>query len=303
LSDTLHFCASFQFGNPDHFLELAQVAEESGWSEILLSDHIVHHEHIDSSYPYLEHGERMWKPETAWPDVWVATGMMAAVTKTLRFSQFVYVLPMRDPFSVAKAAGTAARLSNNRISMGIGLGWLREEFDLLGTPWPRRGRRADEMIEVMRKLWTGEFVEYHGEFFDFDRLIMSPGLEAPIPIIIGGNSPLSLRRAARLGDGWAPAYLTLPEIREGIETIERKRAEYGRAATPFSVYTGTAETSGLDGLQRLRDAGVTHVPAQPLAFFEGAKSIGIEHMLNPPLDAMRDALRRYGDEVIAKLGA
>ena len=303
MSDTLNFCASLQFGNPDHLLELAQLAEEYGWSEILLSDHIVHHEHINSKYPYLEHGERMWKPETAWPDVWVATGMMAAVTKRLRFSQFVYVLPMRDPFVVAKAAGTAARLSNDRVSMGIGLGWLREEFELLDTPWERRGRRTAEMIEVMRKLWTGEFVEHHGEFYDFDRLTMSPGLNRPIPIIIGGNSPLALRRAARLGDGWAPAYLSLAEVSEGIETIERQRAEHGRAGTPFSVYTATADASGLDGLRRLRDAGVTHVPAQPLAFFEGATSIDIERMLNPPLDAMRDALRRYGDEVIAKLGS
>ena len=298
----MQFCASLQFGNPDYLLELAQVAEEYGWSEVLLSDHIVHHEHIDSKYPYLEHGERMWEPETAWPDVWVATGMMAAVTKTLRFSQFVFVLPMRDPFVVAKAAGTAARLSNDRVSMGVGLGWLREEFELLGTPWERRGRRTDEMIEVMRKLWTGEFVEHHGEFYDFDRLTMSPGLKRPIPIIIGGNSPLALRRAARLGDGWAPAYLTLPEVETGIATLRKLRSEHGRADEPLSVYTATAEAGDLDGLRRMRDAGITHVPAQPLSFFEDSAEMEIERMLNPPLDAMRDALRRYGDEVIAKLG-
>ena len=159
------------------------------------------------------------------------------------------------------------------------------------------------MIEVMRKLWTGEFVEHHGEFYDFDRLTMSPGLNRPIPIVIGGNSPLALRRAARLGDGWAPAYLTLPEVEEGIATLQKLRSEHGRADQPFSVYTATEESGDLDGLRRMRDVGITHVPAQPLSFFEGSAEIDIERMLNPPLDAMRDALRRYGDEVIAKLGS
>ena len=103
----MKFCCTFSFIHPDHYLELAQLAEAHGWDSVLMSDHVVHPETIRSKYPYSSVGERAWTPETAWPDVWVATGMMAAVTTRLRFMQSVYVLPMRDPFSVAKALGTA----------------------------------------------------------------------------------------------------------------------------------------------------------------------------------------------------
>jgi probable F420-dependent oxidoreductase len=303
----MKFCLGLTFSNPDYFLELAPLAEAHGYDTVMLSDHLVHHEVIASKYPYTELGARAWTPQTAWPDVWVATGMMAAVTRRLRFLQNVYVLPMRDPFHVAKALGTAARLSGYRVGLGLGLGWLREEFELLGVDFHARGRRADEMIEVMRKLWTGELVEHRGEFFRFDRLSMSPAVGGPVPIIVGGISEAALRRAARLGDGWAPAYLTIDGVRQGVEQIRKLRRAYGRPDAPLAVYGSCTDAHGLDGYRRMEEAGVTHTGGAPWLLYgddgsAGAHGIDISRMLNPSLQRMRDGLRRFADDVIAKLG-
>jgi probable F420-dependent oxidoreductase len=301
----MKFCLSLTFTNPDYFLELAPLAESHGYDTVALSDHLVHHEKIRSQYPYAQPGDRAWSPQTAWPDVWVASGMMAAVTRTLRFMQNVYVLPMRDPFHVAKALGTAARLSGYRVSLGLGLGWLREEFELLGVDFRGRGRRADEMIEVMRKLWTGRLVEHRGEFFRFDRLSMSPAVEGPVPIIVGGISEAALRRAARLGDGWAPAYLTIDEVREGVARIRALRREHGWPDAPLAVYGSCSDAHGLDGYRRMEEAGVTHTGAAPWLLYGPEGPAGphdLARMMDPSLDRMRDGIRRFADDVIARLG-
>ena len=226
--------------------------------------------------------------------------MMAAVTERLNFIQSVYVLPMRDPFHVAKALGTVARLSGYRIGLGLGLGWLKEEFDLLGHDFGTRGRRADEMVEVMRKLWTGELVEHHGEFYDFERLSMSPGMQGPVPVVVGGNSAPALRRVARLADGWTPAFLGAAEIREGLATIRGLQQEYGRAGHALAVYASAPQTDDPVGYRELEDAGVTHVTTVPWMVSSGDPH-DLSSMMDPPLERMKDGLRRYADEVIAKL--
>src|SRR5207237_9456327 len=99
-----------------------------------------------------------------------------------------YGLPMRPPFAVAKMVATAAVLSQNRVALGVGMGWNAQEFDLMGQPFRQRGKRADEMLEVLAKLWAGGWVEHHGEFYDFDRVEMTPAPTAPIPVYVGGVS-------------------------------------------------------------------------------------------------------------------
>ena len=289
----MKFSLSTQFTNTADFLELAPLAEAHGYGEIVMGDHLVYHESIASKYPYGNSDERMWHRDTEWPDVWVASGMMAAVTRTIRFSQAVYVLPQRDPVLVAKAAGTAAFLSGGRISIGVGLGWTREEFELVGVPFERRGARTDEMIEVMRKLWTGEYVEHHGEFFEIPRMTMRPAVESGVPIVIGGISKPALRRAARLGDGWAPAYLSVEETKAGMAEIERMRAEAGRTG-PFTVHTACRDAFDLDGYRRMRDAGITHAATAPWVLHG-------HPLIDPDRDVVFDSVRRFADEVIAKL--
>ena len=296
----MNFCCQLSWVNPDHFLEIAPIAEDHGWDTIALSDHVVNPDRIEAKYPYNESGERMWDHESPWPDVWVATGMMAAVTTRLRFFQSVYVLPMREPFGVAKALGTCARMSKHRVTLGVGLGWMSDEFRLLGQPFEQRGPRTDEMIEVMRKLWTGKLVEHHGRFFDFPPLSMSPGVGGEVPIVTGGVSEPALARVARLADGWCPAYLSVDQVRDGIARIRALQRELGRERRPLSVYAACLDAFDLDGFRRMRDAGVTHLLTTPWLFGEGKVDYS-RLTAGASLTEIRDGLRRFADAVIAKL--
>jgi len=196
----MRFCQSLMFADPAQWVELARHAEEVGFDQVALSDHVFYPESMTSVYPYTPDGTPLFPPDTAWPDVWVMVGAMASVTSRITFTTNVYVLPLRNPFVVAKAVGTAAFLTGDRVSLGIGAGWMKEEFDQLEQPFARRGKRMDEQVEVLRKLWQGGLVEHHGEFYDFDKLQMAPVPSKPVPIIVGGHSEIALRRAAQRGD-------------------------------------------------------------------------------------------------------
>ncbi|MHC4215298.1 MAG: TIGR03619 family F420-dependent LLM class oxidoreductase, partial [Planctomycetota bacterium] len=215
----MKFVTSLAFSDPTHFCEIARVADDCGWDGIVVSDHVVHPEKIESPYPYTRDGSTRWEAPAPWPDPWVAVGAMAAVTERIRFTTGIYVLPLRNPFVVAKAVSTAAVMSGDRVTLGVGVGWMKDEFDLLEQSFRNRGRRMDEMIEVMRTLWAGGMVEHHGEYYDFGRLQMSPAPKARIPIIIGGLSEPALRRVGRLGDGWISDIHTAEELGEIVAKI------------------------------------------------------------------------------------
>jgi probable F420-dependent oxidoreductase len=289
----MRFVTSLAFSEPTHFLALAQEAEAAGFEALALSDHLVHPERIDSPYPYSSDGRPRWPPFTPWPDPWVSIGAMAAVTERLRFVTAVYVLPLRDPLSVAKAVGTAAVLSRDRVALGVGAGWMREEFELLGRSFADRGRRLDEMLEVLRKLWGGGMVEHHGRFFDFPRLEMSPTPGAPVPIYVGGLSDAALRRAAQRADGWISDLHTIAELRAIVGRLRAWRADSPRSAEPFAVLAAVADAVDLDGYRRAAEAGVTHLMTMPWLFYGGATD---------SLERKREGVRRFGDDVIAKLG-
>ena len=136
-----------------------------------------------------------WQPDAPWPDCWVAIAAMAQATERLRFGTSVYIGPLRDVVSLAKAVGTAAALAPGRIMCGLGAGWLREEFDAVGQDFESRGKRMDEMIEVLPLLWSGADIDFHGEHVHLPLLRMRPPA-GPVPILIGGNTGPALRRAA-----------------------------------------------------------------------------------------------------------
>jgi probable F420-dependent oxidoreductase len=288
----MKFVIAAAYTEPVNLLELATRADVCGFEAIAVSDHVVHPESLRTPYPYTADGSRRWPAFTPWPDPWVAIGAMAAVTKRLRFLTNVFVLPMRSPFLVAKAVGTAAVMSGSRVALGVGVGWLRDEFELLGQDFRNRGRRTDEMIEVMRKLWSGRMVEHRGEYYAFDPLEMNPAPAQPIPIYFGGVSEPALRRAARLGDGWISDIHPVAELRALIAKVARYRDEAGRAGTPFSVIAAATDAFGVDGYARLEDAGVTHVLTMPW-FFYGGPEIPFERKL--------DSVTRFADDVIAKM--
>ncbi|MCH2171451.1 LLM class F420-dependent oxidoreductase [Myxococcota bacterium] len=289
----MKFTIAASFIDPGQLRDIAVAADESGWTAISFSDHVVHPETLDTPYPYTEDGSRRWEAFTPWPDPWVTIGALSSVTRRLRFNTNVFVLPMRNVFMAAKSISTAAVLSQDRVTLTVGVGWSNVEFELVGQDFRTRGRRTDEMVEVMRKLWTGEMVEHHGDFYDFDRLEMSPAPSARIPIWVGGISEAALRRAARLGDGWLSDLQTTAEIAECIEKIHTYRREYGREHLPFDIMASPSDAGDMDGYRRCEDLGVTHLLSMPWVLYHG---------MTTKLADRVDGVRRFGDDVIGKMG-
>ena len=286
----MRFCCSATFSAPDELVALARAGDQHGWHTLTVSDHLINPVETRSTYPYTADGSRRWEMGTPWPDPWVTIGHLSAVTARLRFLTTVYILPARTPVHVAKQVATAAVLSGDRVELGIGMGWMEEEFDAMGTPFAKRGKRADEMIEVLRKLWTGEVVEHHGEHFDIPPLEMLPAPGAPVPIIVGGLSEAALRRAAR-NDGWVSDLHTVEELAEIRRRLDAYRAEYGRSDLPFAVYGSARDAWDLDGYRRMADAGVTHLVTMPWYFYAGPEA---------DLAGKLEGIERFAEDVIAR---
>ncbi len=289
MGEHLEFCFSATFSAPEELVPLAQAGDAAGWSTLTVSDHLVNPVETRSTYPYTPDGSRRWEMGTPWPDPWVTIGHLAAVTTRLRFLTTVYILPARTPVHVAKQVATAAVLSGNRVDLGIGMGWMEEEFDAMGTDFRRRGKRADEMLEVMAKLWSGEVVEHHGEFFDVPPLEMLPAPSERVPVYVGGTSEAALRRAAR-HDGWVSDLHTVEELAAIRQQLERYRQEYDRTHVPFSMFGSAKDASDLDGYRRVAAAGVTHLITMPWYFYAGpeadlaGKVAGIERFAADVID-------------------
>ncbi|MFP5255082.1 MAG: TIGR03619 family F420-dependent LLM class oxidoreductase [Acidimicrobiia bacterium] len=286
----MQFCYSATFSAPHELVALARAGDEAGWSTLTVSDHLVNPVTTRSRYPYTADGSRRWEMGTPWPDPWVTIGHLAAVTERLRFLTTVYILPARTPVHVAKQVGTAAVLSGNRVELGIGMGWMEEEFELMGVPFAQRGRRADEMLELLPRLWSGEVVEHHGEHFEVPPLEMLPAPTEPIPVIVGGLSEAALRRAAR-HDGWVSDLHTLEELQEICARLDRYRAEAGREDRPFAVYASVRDAWDLDGYRRAAEAGVTHLVTMPWLFYAGAEADLTEKV---------EGIQRFAEDVIAR---
>ena len=287
----MKFVLSTSFSKVQHLKALAPVADGHGWEAMSFSDHVVNPERISTPYPYTEDGSRRWQPFTDWPDPWVTIGALAAITTRLRFTNNVFVLPMRNPFLVAKAISTAAIISENRVTPAFGVGWSADEFALMQQNFKTRGKRADEMLQIMRLLWSGEMVTYQGQHYQFDALEMNPAPSQPIPIWIGGISDPAMRRAARLGDGWVTDLQTSEDIIRSIARIQDWRREYGREDLPFDVMATPSDAWTVDGYKRLADAGVTHILTMPWPFYHGETD---------ELDKKIDGVKRYADDIISQ---
>jgi len=196
---------------------------------------------------------------------------------------------MRNPFLVAKAVGTAVVLSGNRVALGIGMGWCEEEFELMEQPFGRRGKRADEELEVLRALWRGELVEHEGEHYSFPRLEMSPGLTAPVPIYVGGTSEVALKRAAR-NDGWVSDLCTTAELADFRRRIDGFRADYGRSDEPFAMVGSASDAIDVDGYRRVEEAGVTDLLTMPWVFYSG---------FTDDLQQKVDGIYRFAEDILS----
>ena len=285
----MKFCHGMIGAPPVHWNRLARACEDAGFDSVAVSDHMVFPETLESKYPYTPDGTPLFDPDEDWPDPWVAIASMAAVTTRLRFVTNVFVLPARNPFVAAKAIGTAAHLSGNRVDVGIGAGWMREEFALLEQSFKRRGARMEEMVEVMRALWSGDMVEHHGEFYDFPPVQMRPAPSEPVPIYVGGHSDLAFGRAARFGDGWLGIHYSMDDLLGHCETLRRAREDAGTADRPFEVIASPMVAPTAEVCEQLESVGVTGILTS--AWF----ATGITA---PEVDRAEEMIAAYGERFI-----
>jgi probable F420-dependent oxidoreductase len=243
----------------DDALHLAREAERAGFESLWTVEHVVVPQGYGSSYPYSTSGRMARGAEdfdSPDPLVWLAA--VAGVTSTIRLATGILILPQRNPLILAKEVASLDVLSGGRVTLGVGVGWLEEEFRALGVPFKDRGRRADEYIGALRTLWTQEVASFNGEFVAFDDVYCRPlPVQRPVPIVIGGHSRRAARRAGELGDGFFPASAAVEEL-PGLVTAARRAAEdSGRDPATLEITMGARPIRA--AVEPLAEAGVDRV--------------------------------------------
>jgi probable F420-dependent oxidoreductase len=221
--------------------ELAETAEQLGFDALWVSEHVVFPGRIESPYPYSDDGQFPKGGQVLdAPDPFIWLSYVAARTSRIRLGTGVLVLPQREPFVVAKQVASLDVLSEGRVELGIGVGWMAEEFEVLGASFKDRGRRTDEYVAVMRRLWAEAPTSFSGEYVSFEDCTSLPHPVQPdgVPIIVGGDTAIAARRAGRLGDGWFPGKLGPDELEPLIEVLRDAAFEAGRDPDHVALYTG-----------------------------------------------------------------
>jgi probable F420-dependent oxidoreductase len=249
---------------------VAEAAEAGGFDTIWTVEHVVVPSGYESPYPYDPSGKMAGGAEEFdLPDPLVWLTWAAAKTSRIRLATGILILPQRNPVVTAKELATLDHLSGGRLSVGVGAGWLAEEFDALGVPFDDRGRRLDEYVAVMRALWSGDKTSFDGEYLQFTDCISRPRpAQDTIPIVVGGDSAPAARRAGRIGDGYFPGGRAIEDITARIELARRTAAEHGRDPDELQLIAGAMARPGpqLDErIEQLAALGVTHaiVPTFP----------------------------------------
>lgn len=226
---------------PSFMTEIAEQADRLGYDSVQVSDHVVIPATIGPRYPYSASGVPRWQPDTDYYEPIGLLGYLAGRTRTIRLGTSVLVLPYRHPVVTAKQLGTIDALSAGRVFIGIGAGWMEEEFRILGSPpYEERGAITDEYIRVFRALWREELPEFSGKYVNFPPLGARPRpvQAGGIPIIVGGNTKPAIRRAARIGDGWMPLGLAPGELITGLQYLRAQMHEAGRSLSGFVISLG-----------------------------------------------------------------
>ena len=276
--------------SPRHYGTVAAAAEQHGFESVWIPEHLVFPAEMPPTYPYTDSGFPPVNPSTPLYDPWVVLASIAAVTERVRLGTQIYVLPLRHPLVTARAVVTLDRLSGGRVTMGVGVGWLEQEFDIVGLSPRDRGKRTDEIIELLRRLWTEETVEHHGAAADFAPVRFEPKPVQKPPIEVGGAAPAALRRAGRLGDGWIEiGARDVEHLGEMLRVVEQHRRDAGRDHLPFEVTTTGDKVPDVDAIRHARDVGVTRVIAGPV--YSGER-------MTP--ESIMDWAKRYADDVITR---
>jgi probable F420-dependent oxidoreductase len=276
------------FSTPDGAVALATAAEAAGFESLWTVEHVVVPHGYVSTYPYAPGGKMPGGEEFNLPEPLVWLTWVGAHTSTLRLGTGILVLPQRNPVILAKEVATLDVMSGGRVLLGVGVGWLEEEFAVIGASFSDRGRRTDEYVEAMRALWSQDMASFSGETVTFHEAILRPRpVAGGIPVIIGGHTRAAARRAGRLGDGFFPAKGDLPalldELRAAAEGAGRDPAEVEVTWSGASVLA--AGEQALDEVGKLAEMGVARLVIPPLAFDPAA---------------VGDALAAFGENVIAR---
>lgn len=284
---------ALHFGNntfPDFAgaARLAQLAEAAGFDSVFAVDHVVFPDNYTSTYPYSPTGRLPVGRAGAFPDplIWIA--FAAAVTTRLRFMTSVIILPQRNPLLLAKQVATLDHMSGGRFELGIGVGWLKEEFQAMGVPFERRGKRADEYVAAMQALWAEDGASFDGEFVKFRQVSCNPKPLGRVPIIVGGHSEAAARRAGRLGDGFFPSVGAQVDTMPLFDVARRAAAEAGRDPAHIEMIAGCPDL-------------LPSSTVEPKAAIEERARRGISRIVlpvGPFMPNLEESLARFGDRVI-----
>lgn len=210
---------------------VASAADDAGFATLWAGEHVVMVDRSWSQYPYSDDGVIAVPAQADWLDPMIALSFAAAASSRITVATGVLLLPEHNPVIVAKQAASLDTLSGGRLTLGVGVGWSREEFDALGVPFERRAARTAEYVAAIRTLWRDDVASYDGEFVGFDSIRVNPKpvRNSGIPVVVGGNSDAALRRVAAWGDGWYGFYLKdVAAVRDRISLLERLCTEAGR---------------------------------------------------------------------------
>ncbi|MBI1735449.1 MAG: LLM class F420-dependent oxidoreductase [Candidatus Rokubacteria bacterium] len=285
----LRYASLGRYANGNDAVALAQAAEAAGFESIWTVEHVVVPHGYQSRYPYSPTGRMGTGLEDfPIPDPLIWLAYVASATRTIKLGTAILILPQRNPVVTAKAVATLDHMAGGgRVLLGIGVGWLAEEFATLGVPFDDRGPRTDEYVAAMRALWSQDRASFHGRFVSFDGVFCRPLPAARrIPIIVGGDTKAAARRAGRLGDGYFPARGMPAELFD-----EMRRAAEAAGRNPADIEITVAAPSDPSEIEALARLGVTRVavPVSPAA--------GLPAQVRTPDDVVR-----YGKEVIARFG-
>jgi probable F420-dependent oxidoreductase len=288
----MHFGLAFAntgpFIKPERAIEMARAAEAAGFESLWTVEHVVVPADYESPYPYSPDGKMPGGEDSPIPDPLIWLSYLAGVTTTIKLATGILILPQRNPVVLAKELATLDRMSGGRLLLGIGSGWLREEFDAIGVPFTSRGRRTDEYTAALRTLWGEGASSFDGEFVNFTNCHSEPSpANGTIPIHIGGHTDIAARRAGRLGDGFFPAGGSHTELARLFELTRSTAVDAGRDPGAIEMTTG----------------GNGAIGSGALAEVEGLAAIGVDRVMVPAFLFARDtvaSLEQYGAEVISQ---
>jgi probable F420-dependent oxidoreductase len=280
------FANAGPMARPELAALLAEEAEAAGVESLWTVEHPVIPVGYQSQYPYNSSGKAPGAEVSDIPDPFVWLAYVAARTTRIQLGTGIVILPLRNPVIAAKQIATLDQLSGGRVQLGIGVGWLQEEFEAVGVPWERRGLRTDEAVAAMRALWSDTPASYSGETVSFADCIAlpKPVRAGGVPIVIGGHTEPAARRAGRLGDGFFPGKGSVEELSHLVNVLREAADEAGRDASAIELTTGMPKS--VDQLGPLVELGFTRFIVPPPAYDEAG---------------IRSGFARLAEDVISKL--